>query len=331
MNDLNPNPTESNLTAQQILNELGDRLQFRLVAGQGGLSRPIREKDLTRPGLALAGFFGNYRWDRIQVFGNTENEYLRGLPQTERAERIAKVFKLKLPLVVVTDNNTPLKEMLLAADLADVPVFTTSLSTTELSSMLVTALDEQFAPAMQTHGVLVDVYGVGVLVTGKARAGKSELALDLVERGHRLVADDIVEISKRMSGVLMGRAPELLRHLIEVRGLGILDVEKMFGVRAVRFQKRVEIVLELVNDPSEAEIERLGIELNETDFLGIKLPHVKLPVLPGKYLAVLAEIVALNYLLKLHGVNTAVDFSQRLSQEIERKRELRNYLKGDYE
>lgn len=326
-----PNPTRQIITVKQLLEEYGERLQLRLVAGQPGLIRIIRERDLTRPALALAGFFEDFRYDRVQILGNTENKYLRSLEPAARAEQIGAVFSRQLPLVILTDSNHPIHEVQAAAEFYDVPLATTSLSTTELSSSLVTILDEYFAPTVDMHGVLVDVYGVGVLISGSARAGKSELALDLVERGHRLVADDIVQVSLRMAGVIMGRAPELLKHLLEVRGIGIVDVEKMFGVRAVRVQKRIEVVLELVHDASEDIIERLGLENLTIDILGIPLPLVQLPVLPGKYLTVLAEIVALNHLLRVNGVNSAEEFIKRQQQEIDRKRVLRSYLQGDYE
>ncbi len=319
------------LSIKELLDELADRLQLKLVAGQAGLVREVRERDLNRPSLALAGFFGDFRHDRIQILGNTENHFLECLDNDERVKRISEVFRLPLPIVILTDRNAPLREIIQAAELNDVPVCTTPLSTTVLSSLLVTALDERFAPTCQEHGVLVDVYGIGVFIAGKARSGKSELALDLVERGHRLVADDIVEISLRMGGILMGHAPELLRHLIEVRGLGFLDVQHLFGVRAVRFQKRVEIVLELVHDMPEDAINRLGLENDEREFLGIRLPVVKLPVIPGKYLTVLAELVALNHLLKMQGVNTAQEFEMRQRMEIEKKRTIRKYLEGDFE
>ncbi len=323
--------SQKSFTVQELMTELSDRLELKLVAGQGGLTRRIFERDLNRPSLALAGYFGDFRYDRIQILGNTENHFLGSLAMEERADRISEVFHKPLPLVILTDKNQPLKEILQAAELNDVPVVTTPLSTTALSSLLGTALDERFAPTIQEHGVLVDVYGVGVLIVGKARAGKSELAMDLIERGHRLVADDIVEISLRMGGVLMGQAPELLKHLIEVRGLGFLDVQKLFGVRAVRLHKRVEIVLELVHDMPENDVNRLGTELIERGFLGVNLPLVQLPVLPGKYLTVLAELVALNYLLRVQGINTAEEFAKRQQEEIEKKRTIRKFLEGDFE
>ena len=319
------------IPVKQLVDELSDQLQLNWIAGQSGWEREIREKDLNRPGLALAGFFGNFQSDRIQILGNTEIDYLRAMSADERSDRIGKVFAHPLPLVIISAGNPVPEEIKQAAELYGVPLTASPLTTTELSSLLVTALDERFAPTIRFHAGLVDIYGVGVLLTGKARIGKSELALDLVERGHRLVADDVVELSRRMTGVLIGRAPEMLRHLIEVRGLGIVDVEKMFGVRAVRFQKRVEVVLELVGDATEAQIERLGLDVETVNYLGIDLPLVKLPVLPGKYLTVLAETVALNLLLRLHGVSAAEQFSQRLNEQIERKRMLRKYLEGDFE
>lgn len=325
--EIQPNP----IPVKEIIEELGSRFQFHLVSGKGGLDRLVYEKDLNRPALAITGYFGNFRYDRIQILGNTENGYLANLDQESRRQSIERVFRYNIPLVILTDKNAPFTEMIDLSETYQVPLVTTPLSTTELISQLVTSLDERFAPKLQVYGVLVDVYGVGILIYGKARSGKSELALDLIERGHRLVADDIVDLSRRMTGVIMGRAPELLRHVIEVRGLGILNVEHLFGVRAVRLQKRVEVVLELVTDATEEDIERIGIETNEIELLGIKLPYIKLPVVPGKYLAVLAEIVALNYLLRLLGINSAKEFTENIQREIERKRQIRRHIEGDFE
>lgn len=319
------------IPVKDILADHGERLSLRLVAGETGLERLVHEKDLNRPALAITGYFGNFRFDRIQVLGNTESGYLSNLTSEQRHDRIEQVFRYELPMVILTNQNIPSRELIQSAITHKVPLVTTTLSTTELISQLVTALDERFSPRMEVHGVLVDVYGVGMLIYGKARSGKSELALDLIERGHRLVADDVVILSKRMSGILMGRAPELLKHMIEVRGLGVLNVEHLFGVRSVRLQKRVEIVLELCLHSNEIEIERVGIETEELTFLGVKLPYVKLPVVPGKYLAVLAEIVALNYMLRLVGVNSAQEFTETIRKEIERKRIIRAHIEGDYE
>ncbi|MCX7836096.1 MAG: HPr(Ser) kinase/phosphatase [bacterium] len=319
------------IPVKEIIDDLGERFQFELVSGQSGLDRLIYEKDLNRPALAITGYFGNFRFDRIQILGNTENGYLRNLTSEARYHSIEEVFRYPIPLIILTDKNVPSPEMIELSNRYHVPLVTTPLSTTELISQLGTSLDERFAPKIQVHGVLVDVYGVGILIYGKARSGKSELALDLIERGHRLVADDVVDLSKRMTGILMGRAPELLRHVIEVRGLGILNVEHLFGVRAVRLQKRVEVVLELITDASEEDIERIGLETKEIELLGVKLPYIQLPVVPGKYLAVLAEIVALNYLLRLLGINSAKEFTENLQREIERKRQIRKHIEGDFE
>jgi len=217
-----------------------ERLNLELATSREGLRRKITQLNLNRPGLALAGFLDLFTFDRIQIVGNTEMTYLRNLGKKIRREKFGRVFEFEIPCLIVTDSNPVPPEMIEEADKKKVAIFKTTYSTTVLIHLLSDYLDDKFAPRMSLHGTLVDVYGTGLLITGRSGIGKSEVALDLVERGHRLVADDVVNLIKKTEGVLMGSGPEMLKHFMEIRGLGIIDVRQVFGVRAIRLQKRVE-------------------------------------------------------------------------------------------
>ena len=210
-------------------------------------------------------------------------------------------------------------------------IFTTPLTTTELPHLLSDYLDHKFAPSTTIHASLVDVYGTGLLFTGRSGIGKSEVSLDLVERGHRLVADDMVTLTRTAENVMMGTGREYLRHYMEIRGIGIIDVGRMFGVRAIRQQKRVETEVELVDWRADADYERIGLDEQYKEYLGVKIPHVILPIFPGKNITVIAEAIALNLHLKIYGFHPAKEFSRALSQVMENKTVLQSYLEKDFE
>lgn len=307
------------------------RLDLQLVTTREGLRRKITEKNLHRPGLALAGYLELFTYGRVQILGNTEMSYLRNLTLEERIAKFRSVFEYAIPCLIVTDSNSVFPEMIEEANRRKLAIFRTTYSTTVLIHLLSDYLDEKFAPSMIIHGSLVDVYGTGLLFTGRSGIGKSEIALDLVERGHRLVADDVVTLIKKAEGILMGSGPEMLKHFMEIRGVGIIDIRHMFGVRAIRLQKRVEMEVELVDwDPKE-NYERLGLEEEYKDFLGVKIPHVKLPIYPGKNITVIAEVIALNLHLKVYGYHPAQAFSVRLMDALTNKKQVTDYLDKDYE
>jgi len=247
------------LSVKGMIRDEARSLRLRVVAGAGGLEHPITQKDLHRPGLALAGFTALFPHDRVQILGNTEMLYLRRLKPDQRLKALETLFSFDLPCIIVTNRNRVLPAIKELAEKRGIPVITTSLSTTEVSFILSNYLNDRFAPSVGIHGTLVDVYGTGLLFIGRAGIGKSEIALDLVERGHRLVADDIVILTRKPPGVLVGSGPEMLRHIIEIRGVGIIDVREMFGVRAIRLQKRVETVVELMDWDGREDYERLGL------------------------------------------------------------------------
>jgi HPr kinase/phosphorylase len=308
-----------------------ERLSLKLVNTPKGLVREIRQKDLHRPGLALAGFIDLFTYDRVQILGNTEIRYLNSLSEDAQRVSLERIFQFDIPCIIVTNSNPIPPDVPRLADLAGISIFSTPLSTTELTHLLSDYLDHKFAPSLTVHGSLVDVYGTGLLFTGRSGIGKSEVALDLVERGHRLVSDDVVTITRTADNVLMGYGSELLKHYMEIRGIGIIDIGRMFGVRAVRLQKRVETEVELVDWSDEHDYERTGMDEVLKEYLGVQIPHVRLPIFPGKNITVLAETIALNQHLKVYGFHPAKQFSAALTDAMKVRTQLESYLEKDYE
>jgi HPr kinase/phosphorylase len=319
------------VTVEKMFKERKEVFELTLLTQENGLKKRILNSEIHRPGLALAGFTERFANKRTQVLGETEMTFIAGREQDERRRVIENIFKFELPCIIITKGINPPPELLDKANEKGVPVFSTRLSTTELINRLSAYLDNLFAPHTTIHGTLVDVYGVGLLYIGKSGVGKSECALDLVERGHRLVADDMVKITKKATGVLVGTGSELLGHHMEVRGIGIIDIEKLFGIRAIRMQKRIEVQVNLVYWDDETEFERLGIEDKFTTILGVEIPVVMLPVSPGKNITVISEVIAMNHMLKAYGQDAAKEFSKRLSEEIYRRKVVDEYLESDIE
>ncbi len=287
------------------------------VNGLAGEDRNVTESNLHRPGLALAGYIDLFTHQRVQVLGNTENQYLMHLDVGARRKAFRNLVKFPVPVIFLTEGNKLLKSLVTMATKAEIPIYRTTLPSTEFMSVLRDFLIDQFALQQSIHASLVDVYGIGLLLVGKAGIGKSEVALDLVERGHRLVADDVVIVTRKEENLLMGSGTDLVQHFMEIRGLGLVDVRAMFGVRAIRFQKRVEVVVNMhVWDPNE-EYTRLGMVEDTHEILGVKLPLVKLPITPGKNVTVLCEVIAMNHLLAHYGYNAADVFAERLAERIE--------------
>ncbi len=319
------------IPVEKMYRERKDAFELTLLTHPAGLKKIIPTSEIHRPGLALAGFVERFASQRTQVLGETEMTFLAGQDELGRKRSVENIFKFDLPCVIITKGISALPELIEIANRKGVPVFSTRLSTTEFINRISVYLDNMFAPHTTHHGTLVDVYGVGLMYTGKSGVGKSECALDLVARGHRLVADDMVTIIKKAPQVLVGTGNELLRHHMEVRGIGIIDIEKLFGIRAIRMQKRIEVQVNLVHWDDKLEFERLGIEDTYTTILGVEIPSVMLPLTPGKDISVISEVIAMNHMLKIYGRDSAKEFSKRLSEEIYRKRAVGEFLESDLE
>jgi HPr kinase/phosphorylase len=302
----------------------------------GADEREVTESNLHRPGLALAGYVDLFTHQRIQILGNTENQYLDHLGDPERRDAFENLIQFPVPCIVVTDENRLDDDLVSMATDAGIPVYRTPLPTVQFMSSLRAFLTDQFAPQRAVHGSLVDVYGIGLLLLGKSGIGKSEVALDLVERGHRLVADDVVIATKRDESILMGTGTELVQHFMEVRGLGLVDVRSMFGIRAIRFQKRIEVVVHMQLWDDDKEYTRINMVEDTHELLGVDLPKVEVPITPGKNITVICEVIAMNYLLRHYGHDPAEVFTERLRQRIEQKgppvsRRGIEYFEQDYE
>lgn len=236
---------KENISVEFFFSNAKERFDLKLLSEKVGFDRIIVEQNLHRPGLALAGFVELFSFPRVQVFGNTEMKYMKNLSSKDRVKALTRLFEFEIPCIIITDKNKPFPELIQLANKKKIPVFGSHYPTTKLIYLVGDFLDDQFAPRMSLHGSFVDVYGVGMLFMGKSGVGKSEVALDLVERGHRLVADDVVILTKKGEGILLGSGTDIIKHFMEVRGIGIIDVRSMFGIRAIRFQKRLEVVIEL--------------------------------------------------------------------------------------
>ena len=312
-----------------------DMFKLTLQSDESGFDKKITEQNLHRPGLALAGFVDLFSYSRVQVFGNTEMRYLAQLTEEEKIQKLNTIFQFEIPCILITDNNEPFKILIELCNEYHIPLFTSPFSTTKLIYLVSDFLDDQFAPRISIHGSFVDVYGVGVLFVGNSGIGKSEVALDLVERGHRLVADDIIILTKKGEGILMGSGTNFGKHFLEIRGLGIIDVERMFGVRAIRVQKRLEIIVELEVWNDKSEYTRTGLDESTVSISDVEIPYVKLPIVPGKNITVISEVISLNYLLKHYGYDAAKIFQDRLSNRLLGKKidDLRgvDYFEHDFE
>jgi HPr kinase/phosphorylase len=319
------------LTVQDLLAQKGDSLQLESVSGDAGLERSITLPEVSSPGLVLAGFTRRFASKRLHALGETEIAYLQSLAPEARRASLEKFLSYELPCVIITKAQTVPAELLQIAQQRRIPVLRTKLKTAEFYRRITPYLAEVFAPATTLHGSLADVFGVGLLFIGRSGIGKSECVLDLVERGHRLVADDLVYVSQRGQDVLIGRANELTYRHMEIRGVGLVDVSSLFGIQAVRRQKRLEVVVELCDWDNAKDIDRTGLDARTMNILGVDLAHVMVPLNPGKNITVISEVVALNYLLKWNGVDPAQMLNERLITRMAEQRELRQYLAEDYE
>jgi HPr kinase/phosphorylase len=321
----------NNITVQRLFTDLRESLDLTLLTELPSVPIELQSKDVHRPGMALMGFTENFLPHRIQVMGESEMAYLSRLPASEQATAFARVLDLKTPALFIT-RDLPIPAVLLdMARAATVPVLSSSLPAVDVIEELGHHLQDLFAPRTEVHGSLADVYGVGLLFTGRSGIGKSECVLDLVERGHRLVADDIVEIVKTSDDVIVGRFREVLQHNLEIRGVGVIDVQAIFGIRAIRMQKRVEVEVHLQEWDESADYERLGLERQYTHILGVAIPRVIVPIFPGKNITVIAEVIALDFMLKIYGYDAAQALNRRIMESMRAGSQVQRYLRHDME
>jgi HPr kinase/phosphorylase len=313
------NPSPRSLTTEALLGAPSlAALSLTLVAGEKGLGRPLTGWRIQRPGLAIAGFLPYIKPGRLQILGQSELEYVTALPAIERRRRLSAIAALPVAGFVVTKGLDPPQELAAECRRRGVPLFVSPMTTSIVIQRITGMLEESLAPQETVHGVLMDVHGMGVLLIGESGIGKSECALDLIQRGHRLVADDAVQISRFPSGQLIGAASSLIRYHMELRGIGIINIKHLFGVSAVRGTMPVELVISLERWKEGEFYDRLGISQETHEILGEKRPLLRLPVASGRNLAILIEIAARNQLLKSQGYDAAREFSQRVDAEIAR-------------
>lgn len=305
------------LSIQEILEDKEYGLGLGLIAGERGLVNRVSSSRIQKPGLALTGYTEHLHPDRIQVLGNTEISYLCQAEEFHARTSIATLCGFPIACFIITKGLTPPGFLLEAAEKAGIPMLGTPHQSSTFISLITRFLEERLLPTTHLHGVLVDVLGVGVLLTGKSGIGKSECALDLVIRGHRLVADDMVYIKKKMPAALVGQAEEAIQHLMEIRGLGIINIKDLYGVSSIREKKIIDMVLELVDWNPDHEYDRLGVDDRKMTILGVDVPHICIPVRPGRNLGSIIEVAARNFLLKGMGYHSARDFQQRLLTRME--------------
>jgi HPr kinase/phosphorylase len=310
---------------EDLYKKHSDSLGLELVTGKNGMKRRIHVPEAHRPGLSLSGYLKSHAGKRILIFGRVEIEYLRDLDPEIRVKRLEAILKTPTPAVIVARRYRPPKELVHLCELYNIPLFRASMSTMNLLSKLTLLLVEEFAPTMSCHGTLVEVFGVGVLIQGDSSVGKSEAALGLIERGHRLISDDIVKVKKREGNYIEGYGAELTRHHMEIRGIGIINVANLYGVVCVRDNKSIDLVVKLEAWDDQKFYDRVGFDEKCCDILGVKLPYHVLPVKPGRDVVLLLETIALNHRLKGMGYNSAKEFKSKLLEMIASKQNKRNH------
>jgi HPr kinase/phosphorylase len=293
-------------------------LNLKCIVGRKGLVREIKVPDINKPGLALTGFFDPFAHERLQIFGRGEAAYLEKLEKDNSSENLVRMFKFPIPCCIFTHSLNPGKTFTEIAENAQAPVLQTDLSTSEFSARITRILSGIFAPRQSIHGVLVEVYGLGILILGDSGVGKSETALELIKNNHRLVADDVVEIHCVNGNILMGAgANKVLAHHMEIRGLGIINITHLFGVGAIRDRKQIQLVVNLTEWDSKKNYDRIGLEEQYMEFLGVSIPKLEIPVKPGRNIPVIIQTAAMNERLKQMGYNAAKEFNKNILKWLE--------------
>ena len=304
---------------EDLYKQHGKRLGLELVAGFGGVKSPIKVPEAHRPGLSLSGYLKSHAEKRILIFGKVEIEYLRDLDADIRVKRLKAILSSSTPAAIVARRYRPPKELVAICEQMNIPLLRASMSTMNMLSQLTHLLANEFAPTMNCHGTLVEVFGVGILIQGDSSVGKSEAALGLVERGHRLISDDVVRVKKKGAYLLEGSGAELTRHHMEIRGIGIINVANLYGAVCVRDNKNIDLTVNLEVWDVQSVYDRVGLDENYCDMLGVKVPYHVLPVKPGRDVVLLLETIALNHRLKKMGYNSAKEFNIKLLEMISGK------------
>lgn len=306
-------------TVQDLIDKYGTTLGLEEHAGQQGIDRVIKVPEVQRPGLSLSGYLKNYASQRLLVFGKEEICFLRDLDKELRIERLKGILTKFTPAVIVARGYRPPRELVTLCEQDHIPLFRTAMTTMNLLSKLTVLLREEFSPTITCHGTLVEAFGVGIMIQGDSSVGKSEAALGLVERGHRLISDDVVRVKVREGSYLEGSGPELTRHLMEIRGIGIINVAHLYGAVCVRDDKSLDLVVKLEEWDDRHFYDRIGLEEKYCDLLGIKVPFHILPLKPGRDVVLLLETIALNHRLKAMGYNSAKEFNIKLLETISKR------------
>jgi len=307
------------VTVGELYTRHSEALQLKLLGSAAGFDRRIREPTINRPGLALSGFFNYFAEKRLQVFGSAELSYLKSLPEAEVRERMRSLCEKPIPAIVIARSGKAPKALLEEAEKAEIAVFRTPMITMKFINAATIALEYDFSPTRSEHGSMVDIMGVGTLIRGSSGIGKSECVLGLIERGHSLVSDDVTRFRAIEGRELVGTAPDLTRHHMEVRGLGIINITSIFGIGSIRSDKRLDMVVSLKDWQELEEVDRIGLEQEYYEILDILVPHITIPVRTGRDLARLVEVAALDQKLKSSGQNSAVEFNQRLLNLMQKK------------
>jgi HPr kinase/phosphorylase len=294
-----------------------DALDLRCLAGRPGLVREIKVPEINRPGLELSGFYENFAFQRLQIFGRGESAYLRKLDRERNTEALQQMLSYELPCCIFTHSLEPTPDFVALAEKTGCPVLQTDLSSSEFTTRVIRVLSNIFAPKKTLHGVLVEVFGIGVLIQGESGVGKSEAALALVERGHRLVADDVVEIRRVSGNILMGSGASVSSHHMEIRGLGIINITHLFGVGAIRDKKQIQTVVQLEEWAAGKAYDRIGAEENTLEILEVKIPYILIPVKPGRNISIIIETAAMNERLKKMGYYSAKEFNRSVMRGLE--------------
>jgi HPr kinase/phosphorylase len=294
-----------------------DALDLKCIGGRPGLVREIEVTEINRPGLELAGFYENFAWQRIQIFGRGETSFLQRLAAEGHKENLETLFTYRIPCCVFTHAQQPTADFAALAEKAECPVLQTTLSSSEFTMRILRVLSTIFAPRQTVHGTLVEVFGIGVLIQGDSGVGKSETALALIERSHRLVADDVVEIRRVSGNILLGTGAQVVSHHMEIRGLGIINITHLYGVGAIRDRKQVQLVCQLENWDPHKNYDRIGAEENTIEILGVHVPLVVIPIKPGRNIPVIIETAARNERLKKMGYHSAKEFNRNVQNWLE--------------